>query len=307
MKRVSVILVATASTLLLSAAGWRMDRPVSPRESHLRAEVARLRAHFDSVDKELRMRDVSQLSAEQRASRTKLMTWLRDYRHAGQFPQNDRFLDRMVPFFRDSRGTLCAMAYLVDRSGREDIVDHIAKTRNNAYIRELTDDRDLVAWLDASGLSVAEAARIQPQYGEGGCCTIGPNPVAADPNRVSTSYALVSMGLGGTSLGTLGFNILSPSRASGGLGLAAGVASMVAGIAHLSDGPGNRRVAVANTAIGSVAALTGLRTLFSMRSASVRATPETSRREMVRQASITPDLIVTPNATRLGLRMQARF
>ena len=77
MKRVSVILVATASTLVLSAASWRIDRPLDPRESHLRREITRLRAHFDSVDIELRTKDVSHLSSEQRASRTKLIGWLR--------------------------------------------------------------------------------------------------------------------------------------------------------------------------------------------------------------------------------------
>ena len=64
MKRVSVILVATASTLFLSAAGRRIDPPLSTRDSHLRAEVARLRAHFDSVDTELRTRDVSHLETK---------------------------------------------------------------------------------------------------------------------------------------------------------------------------------------------------------------------------------------------------
>jgi hypothetical protein len=305
MKRVSVILVATASTLVLSAASWRIDRPLNARESHLRSEVARLRAHFDSVDTELRTRDVSHLSLEQRASRTKLIGWLREYRDAGRFPQNDRFRDRLVPFFRDSRGTLCAMAYLVDRSGRGDIVDHIAKTRNKAYIRELTDDRDLVAWLEASGLSVNEAARIQPEYNGNPCCVIA-DPVVSD-RRVSTGYALVSMGLGGSSLGTLGFNLFSPSRASGAAGLTAGVAAIIAGAAHITDGGGNEKVAVANVAVGSVAVFAALRTLFANPSPRADVAAETSRRRMVSDAAIAPDVIISPSATRLGLRLQARF
>jgi hypothetical protein len=305
MKRVSVIIVVTASTLLVTAAGWRTNRPPNPGESHKRAEVARLRAHFDSVDTELRTRDVSYLSVEQRASRAKLIAWLREYRDVGRFPENDRFPDR-VPFFRDSQRTLCAMAYLIDRSGRGDIVDHIAKTRNNAYIRELTDDRALVAWLDASGLSVSEAARIQPAYDGNPCCIVG-DPVVSDPDRVSSNYALLSMGLGGSSLGTLGFNLFSPSRASGGLGLVAGVATIVAGAAHLGDGPGNKRIAIANTAMGSVAALVGLRTLFAIPRTRVQAPAEASKREIVSEATIAPDMIVTPNGTRVGLRLQARF
>jgi hypothetical protein len=306
MKRVSVILVAGASMLVLSAASWRIDAP-SPRVLHLRAEVARLRAHFDSVDTELQMRDVSHLSAEQRASRTQLIAWLREYRNAGRFPLNDRFQDRRIPFFRDSRGTLCAMAYLVDRSGRGDIVDHIAKTRNNAYIRQLTDDKALVAWLDASGLSVSEAARIQPGYDGNPCCTIGDGHIVAERDRVSTNYALLSIGLGGSSLGTIGFNAFGPSRTSGGFGLMAGVATIIAGAANLDADPATRRVAIANTAVGTVAAAVGLRTIFAMRSARSKEPAETSKRNIVSNASIAPDVIVTPNATMLGLRVHARF
>lgn len=294
MKRVPVILVATASTLLLSAASWRIDRPLNSHESRLPSEVVRLRAHFDSVDTELRMRDVSHLSVEQRASRTKLIAWLREYRNAGRFPQNDRFPNRIVPFIRDSQATLCAMAYLVDRSGRGDIVDHIANTRNNAYIRDLTDDQALVTWLDASGLSVGEAARIQPSYEQ-----------VAD--RVSTDYALVSMGLGGSSLGTIGFNLFSPSLISGGVGLLAGAATIVAGVANLEEGPGNRKVAIANITVGSVAAVAGLGALYAVRRARARTPAEPSRRELVSNATIAPDVIVTPSATMLGLRVQARF
>src|SRR4051812_6564132 len=130
-----------------------------------RLEVARLRAHFDSVDAELREAGGLQLSGGQRTGRTTLVGWLREYRDAGQFPRNDRFPQHATPFFRDTRGTLCAMAYLIERSGRPDLVDRIALTRNNAYIAELADDPDLRVWLDSVGLSVAEASRIQPSYG----------------------------------------------------------------------------------------------------------------------------------------------
>lgn len=300
MKRISVILVGSAATLLLSGAAMHSGRPADARELHLRAESVRLRAHFDSVDRELRTRDVSRLNAEQRATRTKLISWLRDYRNAGRFPGNDRFSDRAMPFFRDSHGTLCAMAYLVDRSGRGDIVDHIAKTRNNSFIRELTDDPALVTWLGASGLTVDEAARIQPQY--------GPFPISvSDENRVSADYALLSMGLGGASLGSLGFNLISPSRASGGIGLAAGVATIIAGVGKLDESGGNKKVAVANTALGSLAVLGAVRALFATRAGHQRVVSEKSRRGLVSNATVSPDLMVLGNAPRMGVRLHARF
>lgn len=132
---------------------------------HRRLEVARLRAHFDSVDAELRLPTALPLTPAQHTGRATLIGWLREYREGGGFPRNDRFPDRAVPFFRDSRGVLCAMAYLIDRSGRGDLVDRVASTRNNAFIPELAGDPELRAWLNSVGLSVAEAARIQPWYG----------------------------------------------------------------------------------------------------------------------------------------------
>lgn len=304
MKRVSVILVTTASTLLFSAAAWRADRPSSPHELHVRSEVARLRAHFDSVDTELRTRDVSHLSREQRANRAKHIAWLKEYREAGKFPLNNKFIGQAVPFFRDSNGTLCAMAYLVDRSGRGDIVDHIAKTRNYAYIPELTDDRKLVAWLEESGLSAAEAARIQPAYNGGPCCLID-DPIVPD-NKVDGDYALLSVGLGGSSLGTLGFNLFSPSRVSGAAGLMAGAGAIIAGVAHWDD-YGDRRVARANVAIGSIAVLASLRGLLHSPSLNTRASAPASKYKLVNETQVAPDLIISPTETRVGLRMRARF
>ena len=69
-----------------------------------------------------------------------------------------------MPFFRDGHGARCAMAYLIERSGRRDLVDRIALTRNNAFIAELATDPALRVWLDSVGVSVTEAARIQPAY-----------------------------------------------------------------------------------------------------------------------------------------------
>ena len=49
-------------------------------------EVARLRAHFDSVDAELRQSQPLQLTPGQRTARVTLIDWLREYREAGRVP-----------------------------------------------------------------------------------------------------------------------------------------------------------------------------------------------------------------------------
>jgi hypothetical protein len=144
--------------------GARAVPPTGPEPLARKLEVARLRAHFDSVDAELRHPNALRLTPSQRTARATLIGWLQEYRDAGEFPRNDRFPERATPFFRDGHGALCAMAYLIERSGRHDLVDRIALTQNNAFIAELADDPELRVWLDSIGLSVAEAARIQPTY-----------------------------------------------------------------------------------------------------------------------------------------------
>ena len=162
------LLILTAAGMLVGALalprGARAAPPTGPEALARRLEVARLRAHFDSVDAELRHAKALQLTPGQRTARATLIGWLREYRDAGRFPRNDRFPELAMPFFRDGHGTLCAMAYLIERSGRRDLVDRIAMTRNNAFIAELSNDPALRVWLYSVGVSVTEAARIQPTY-----------------------------------------------------------------------------------------------------------------------------------------------
>jgi hypothetical protein len=298
MKRLSVILAGSVITLALTGATTLHRSSLDARQLHLRAEQTRLRAHFDSVDGELRAADVSRLSAQQRAMRVQLIAWLRDYRNTGSFPENDRFANRAMPFFRDSHGTLCAMAYLVDRSGRGDIVDHIARTRNNAFIHELVDDAQLVAWLDKSGLSVDEAARIQPTY--------GPPPITVDdPDRVSSNYALLSMGLGSASLASMGLNLIAPTRLSNALGFIAGVATVAAGADRIKDGGGTRKVAIADAYVGSFSAITAIYAAYRhpRRSANSKSADEKARPD----AGVSPELLVLGGKQQLGLGLHARF
>jgi hypothetical protein len=162
------LLIVTAAGMLAGALALpgvaRAVPSTGPEPLARRLEVTRLRAHFDSVDAELRHAKALELTSSQRRARATLIGWLREYRDAGEFPRNDRFPELAMPFFRDSHGALCAMAYLIERSGRRDLVDRVALTRNNAFIAELANDPELRVWLDSVGLSVTEAARIQPTY-----------------------------------------------------------------------------------------------------------------------------------------------
>ena len=79
----------------------------------------------------------------------------------------------------------------------------------------------------------------------------------------------------------------------------------MAGGAHWND-YGDRKVARANVAVGSIAVLASLRGLFLSPSRNTR-TSAASKQKLVTDAQMAPDLIVSPSETRVGLRMRARF
>ena len=253
-RNLAAIVACVAAAFVVTTAATR-----STDGSRSSREIARLRAHFDSVLHELRSANVSTLAPAQRAARETLIGRLEQYAAAGRFPHNHVRPGQFVPVFRDEHGTLCAMAYLIASTGRSDIVDDIERSNNLAYIPELAGDARLRAWLDSTGLTAAEAARIQPQYDGGIClCPRGGEPepqpgVAAAARR---EYMMGSAFASTVNGAALYFNIASRSagagrtRATTALGLVAGTAQVVLGSLALSQSDSRRTVGVANMAIG---------------------------------------------------------
>jgi hypothetical protein len=126
-------------------------------------EVARVADHIQRAESLAQTRDLSQLTHLQRIIRQLLLRALADYRAGGRFPKNRDFAEK-TPYFIDADGTRCAMAHLMELGGEQELVAKIASERNNAYVRELADEQALLAWLAAAGLTVEEAAAIQPAY-----------------------------------------------------------------------------------------------------------------------------------------------
>lgn len=56
------------------------------------------------------------------------------------------------------------MAHLIESTGHRDLVEHVHAARNLARIPDLIDIPGLVEWLEANGLSLDDASRIQPSY-----------------------------------------------------------------------------------------------------------------------------------------------
>ena len=58
-----------------------------------------------------------------------------------------------MPYFVDAKGVRCAMAHLLEAGGERELVQRIARERNNAFVRDLADESRLLAWLAAAGLT----------------------------------------------------------------------------------------------------------------------------------------------------------
>lgn len=298
------------TTLLLGVVGWRYAAAGGSTASHTDTgahavattkEIARLRAHFDSVDTELRNVRLDTLRPSQRAARLQLLTWLREYRTAGLFPENDRFV-ASVPFFVDHRGVRCAMGELLHRSGRDDLVDDVRRGRNNAYIAELVDDPRLVAWLDSVGLSAAEAGRVQPTYdGLGGGNVIDDTAVPSSPRN----YKLASGALGLVSLSTVWLNATRPTGLSKWIGLSAGTASMITGAIGLQDDqPLPRGFATASMAVGTITLATAAYRVFAPVGRPVPGTVSSG----MQRVQVFPAIVdAGENRRQVGLAMRASF
>ena len=83
-----------------------------------------------------------------------------------------------VPLFVGDDGTPCAMAHLLGEDGRRDLVADVMAEEPTVRIEDLADDHPVVEWIEATGLTRQEAARIQPTYPGGVqfATTCGPVP-----------------------------------------------------------------------------------------------------------------------------------
>lgn len=242
-------------------------------------ERVRIQAHFDSVLTALPTRDLSALTAAQRARRAELIRTLRAYRDAGQFPHN---YDRagLVPTFIDPRTDVrCAVGHLVESTGRGDIVQRVAAADNHVYVVQLSADTAFRHWLTDNGLTLAEAAWIQVPY-------MGtPAPAEVDPPRAYLGNAVAVLTTAG-SLGLTGWNLVrnrhAERRAFSIGGVAVGAASVIGGNLLLAAGSAAPDKAKAAIWTGLASTLTGAVTMLPVFRAApnkLRVTPTVSPSE----------------------------
>jgi hypothetical protein len=250
-----------------------------------RAEVQRIRAHFDSVLIELDARDVSRLSPNQQQRRARLVATLAAYRDRGVFPNNYDFPDRAMPYFVDRKtGRLCAVAHLLESTGRRDIVDRVARANNNVWVAELAGDSTLGVWLDRNGLTLAEAARIQVPYVA---------PVSPAEQARNGAFMVVGPLALATATVTTVWNSMSNAdghrRRVSWAGFASGALTATAGALVLTMNSGSdmaRNIGVASIGLGGLSVFTSSRSIHRQRE--IAAERDAERRRSVADATLTP-------------------
>lgn len=261
--RARTIVAGSALLASMAALAAFLPRPAT-RVDFADAQRIRLRAHFDSVEGELLARDVSSLTPSQRTARARQLVVLRRYRDAGVFPRNHDVAGRS-PIFVDRYGTHCAMGHLIATSGRTDIVARVHATRNTATIHELAADTALLAWLDDNGLTVDEAARIQPAY------EYEPPPLTERvPERTALNAGETWAAAGSAAAGVAGIVLstrptYSADRAW--LGVGAGVLAFAVGATQFDESGTRQTVGLANAVIGTASIATAAYAMLHNRAA----------------------------------------
>lgn len=193
--------VLTAAPFLLFVSD---DAPasgvVAPHESALVNIVthADLLGHYDAVLEELRAADTSHLDAEGRDARVAAIASLAAYRAAGDFGRSSTDPSARGFLFVDGDGRRCAVAHVLDAFGEEDLVLGIAGGRNSACISQLVDEPGLADAWARTGLSLAEAARIQgPNMGNPTNWGARPAPPATPGDSAPPGAGRSASGTGG--------------------------------------------------------------------------------------------------------------
>lgn len=226
MRRLTFAACLVVPVLVLAA------RSPLPWSSPAAAETARIRTRLTAVERDLRAKDVSSLAPSARAARSRNLDVLHEYWVRGVFPKNRFVPGARVPIFVDRYGTRCAMAYLIEQSGRGDLVARVAATNNYAYIRDLKADPELVAWLRESGLTAGEAGLIQPSF-----VTLALNAARTGVSPTLSGVLGIASGAAGLAAGEPNLNKSGSRRTLGFVNTGVGTASLLLGVYRLARGP----------------------------------------------------------------------
>ncbi len=200
-------------------------KPDATTDNHLR-----VRTHLAYVENLLRRKEVSGLSSEMKAKRTRLLDLLHSYWRAGRFPKNYDYADQRKPCFIDKDGTICAVGYLVAQTSGQQVAESInARHKYEEFLA--MNDPAVTNWVSTSGLTAQECAMIQPSYGP---------PINIARNHISPAYGASSAVLSGVNLAINTLNGVQIGKGSQNkgvpvMGLLTGVSQIVLGVAMIPE------------------------------------------------------------------------
>ena len=183
---VSLILLASCTDYTATDYAATNYAATDPAVPAFGEEVDRVNEHLAGALAQLREARPRGLTNDQVEARAETIAWLEQYRAKGLFPHNHVQLGQRVPIFVDGHGTPCAVGYLMLRSGEDALVEVIVRESILARVPDLAGDARLGRWLEERGLTLAEAARIQPTYGGG----MGAGTVSEESDYAGTTVAL---------------------------------------------------------------------------------------------------------------------
>lgn len=133
---------------------------IGARYFHTDAEY--VQAHLGCVIPILMSNPVDQLDESQIESRHSMIQLLDEYRLAGNFPINKGRQER-IPVFIDDNDTHCAVGYLLQQTGHEELARKISAIDNYAWVKDIH-LAELIQWQETSGLTIEELKLIQGAY-----------------------------------------------------------------------------------------------------------------------------------------------
>ena len=112
----------------------------------------RIQLHLQLVHKTLDGRSTAHLSERQKINRKHHLEVLSKYWKEAVFPRNNRH-DHRKPYFVDDNGNACAVGYLMEEDGQNELVDLISQKDNYKYLSELVEKYPVIkSWSDDNGL-----------------------------------------------------------------------------------------------------------------------------------------------------------
>lgn len=121
-----------------------------------------IQLHLRNVITVLRARPSHPYTQSAFQERLRLLDELEHYAFEGNFPKNEH-ASYKTPVFIDHYSTHCAVGYLMQQSGAENLAQEIAHKQNLAYVKEIRVN-GVQEWANQHGFTVDELAWIQPGY-----------------------------------------------------------------------------------------------------------------------------------------------